>query len=282
LGEIFKKPLQCGPLHPFAVITKQALFCAFCGFQYTPTQFNDAYIWYDKYDSTVHSLKEIEKIHKESPLEFKNLREQIKEAMAYTYKIHFSVAEKYLAWFVKDFMETLSNNDCFKYIDIFKVINSYIKGKHFPEKDKGLEAPVPIIVVYLCLIPGTKEEKNKILDPMIQTLVTRYGKIASKIALRDWAGNVVKPRYSYQINDLIYIAGGNGDDKNEYVDAMKKVEKLGIKPINDVKKDPLYTDDYAFITGYEYEYKPKQVSSSLETALALLKTKLLQLAKQLK
>lgn len=283
LGNIFVKHPEY--LTPNCFI-KQAKFCAFCGLLYKPFEFNKAYSW-DRltfHKDAIFQLKEIQELHDKKIDDFKTLREQIKDAMAYTYKIHFSVAEKYLEWFVGDLVKVLSNHDCFKYIEIFKILPSYEEDTHFPKKNSMLEAPVPVIVMYPCLIPGTKEEKNKILDPMIQTLVARYKNIASKIVLRDWKNEVVKPRYNLQINDLIYIAGGNGDDKNEYVDAMKKVKELKIEPIKGVIEDPLYTDNYTFIRGYEYEYKPKKVQEkpALETALALLKAKLLQLATQLK
>jgi hypothetical protein len=56
---------------------------------------------------------------------------------------------------------------------------------------------------------------------------------------------------------LIYIAGGNGDDKNKYVAAMKEIKEKKIKPTEGVQEDQLYTDDYAFIKGYEYEHTGK-------------------------
>jgi hypothetical protein len=183
LGNMFVKPPQ--KEKTLKCIRKQALFCAFCGVLYNPSKFKKAYPWPNNTDfqDAVFQLKEIQELHDKKNEDFKKLRDQIKEAMAYTYKIHFSVAEKYLEWFFYDLMETLSNNDCFKYIQDLKVLDSYDKGTHFPKKNKTLENPLPIIVLYPCLIPGTKEEKNKILDPMIQTLVIRYGKVACNCSI---------------------------------------------------------------------------------------------------
>ncbi|MFC1842753.1 hypothetical protein ACFLYU_03800 [Candidatus Dependentiae bacterium] len=176
------------------------------------------------------------KFSKLSDKDFKGIQKEGIGAMGWRYKIHLQVKEEYLNSFVKDFTNFVLKDERCKYIFEFKYPRKV--GGIYKEKKNAM----PMVVVYVSLLPGSKKEKNKILKPIVDAIVERYAHVSKKIDLK------IPPRYSRKIKDFIYIAGGDGDDKKYYLWLIEE-DKL--------KRNLIYTKDYVFFKGYEFDYKKK-------------------------
>jgi hypothetical protein len=176
--------------------------------------------------------------HTDSPM-YSNFFKRYYKALSY--KIHLQIHPDYLVDFIIDFsffIKTICDIYAYKVFrgNFFDVYG----GKH-----------LPVIVIYPYLIPGTKKERNKILRKIILTIQERYGKVASRIGLRyehgmksDYHKENVCPRYNMKIDDLIYIAGGNGDEK-----------KRSYSTDEQAQQDGWSNKDKYFFKGFEYEHE---------------------------
>jgi len=209
--------------------------------------------------------------------EFKEMQKISIAQLSSTYKIHLQVAKKYFTSLVDDLFQLFSssadNRDSPLHdIKAFKITTEYKKSRY-------IEKAMPTIVLYVRLLYEPLEERNKILDDIINVFVTRYQHVANKIALRDDDGQAIRPRWNARINDLIWIAGGNGDDKKEYIHLLER---------DVLTRNTVYTDDFSFFKGYEYsparqgeEGVQEGALTRLKRALVLLKAKLMVLAQRL-
>jgi len=204
---------------------------------------------------------------------FDTFRKEAIAVLAHQYKIHLQVRQEYIVALVQDLLELIAGTkELNSYVVTFKIARYYQKGIHLPLDDQDTEfEQIPVIVLYIALIPGDKNKKQAILDSIVAPLVKRYGKIAGDIALKDNKGEAIQPRFNHKINDLIWIAGGNGDDKlwYQYYITSKKL------------KNTLFTDDYSFFKGYEYSVPSQEPVSLLSNTLQLLTEKLTLLAEAL-
>ncbi|MFH1832211.1 MAG: hypothetical protein ABH827_05440 [bacterium] len=167
-------------------------------------------------------------------------RQEIIDGLACRYKIHIQVKPEYCDSVTRIFIQMFSE-DRFDFITGFKVTKKYMRGYNYFNADGTVPAcPVPIMVLYVALVPGIKEEKNARLNNYVHALETIFTKKdTKKIALP------IAPRYNLKINDLMYIAGGEGWNKKIY--------------LNRGCKDALshiFTEELVFFKGYELEYKP--------------------------
>ncbi|MFH0898180.1 MAG: hypothetical protein V1855_01235, partial [bacterium] len=172
---------------------------------------------------------------------YEALKQEALEGMAYRYKIHLQIKPEYLESFVKDFAEFSATSPQCRCIEQLKVAPQIKRGLNYFNKD-GSEPKdaMPIIVIYVMLLPGTKEEKNKILNEIVHAIIQRYENVEDGIELK------IGPRFNRQIHKFVWIAGGDGDDKKVFKPLVDKNELRNL----------VYTDDYAFFKGYEFEYKP--------------------------
>lgn len=178
--------------------------------------------------------KKFELLHQK---DFIKIQEEALVASSGRYKIHFQIKQEYYKSFIEDFEKfMITNGECKKYLCAFKFL-----AKPFKNSDL-VDGSMATIVVYFVLIPGEKNEKNIIVKLVLDSIINRYGLVAKEIDLG------VVPRYSKKIKDFIYIAGGEGHEKWEYLKRLKAGEKL--------KKD-IFTDDMVFFKGYEIDYKVK-------------------------
>ena|GEM_PF-3087190 len=235
------------------------------------------------------------------------LRDEFIKSMGCGYKIHLQISPKYLFSFAIDFVKYLLHDKRLKTISAFKFDRLAIDLLFKDEKNflegyrtgtiknyKLCDGQVsPMFVIYVDFYNDSIFTRNRILDGVIDALIERYGKgkyINKKdngtieFALIKKEGDVgnYTPRLNKKINDLIYIAGGDYNPKEDY----KLLIKNGWLP-----KNTVYTDDFVFVKGYEYEYvstegwskdrKEKRYGTPIYNSLTLLKHKLLQLAEKL-
>jgi hypothetical protein len=177
-----------------------------------------------------------------------------------TYKIHLQVKNKYLDDFVRTLLDELRNPALYA-IYTFKYTSDPTRQVHRSRDEQGGMC-IPIIVLYIAksnhLIDN--EKRDKLIDPMLQEFIKFVDdfchQCVPKITLQDLAWPV-KPRFNKKINDVIYIAGGNGDykpipnefDEKCFLESGKykdtKCKKAGLEAIE-------YSDDLCFVKGHEY------------------------------
>jgi hypothetical protein len=190
---------------------------------------------------------EIEKFEKEyqahpiSAKEKKLLQHEVIESMAQEYKIHFQPKPEYLIDFVKELHDFMAHDVYGKYIFIMKVIPLFIRNHNVPgDKKTPLKAPYPIIVAYLPLIPGDKQEKNKLLANIINAILAHFRKSKFKDKLSEISLGIT-PRGNRHIKDFLYLAQGAYDDKKRF------------PPTPKYHCSNIYTEDMAFFKGYEFD-----------------------------
>jgi len=176
------------------------------------------------------------------------LQQEAREGMSYIYKIHLQVAEKYLTSFAYDFVSLLLTDQRFDYISRFKITPKY------RDQLKTDGTAVPVIVLYVGIMP--KASRHKVLNGMLTALTERYGHVAKQIALRDEkTKEVIKPRWNYKINDLIWIAGGHGDDKEKYINFLKVDQTTGKRRPKELP-DTVFANvgpyEKCFVKGFEF------------------------------
>jgi len=149
--------------------------------------------------------------------DFRRLKKDAMAGMAHRYKIHLQVKPNFLTSFVEDFVKFVLKDKSFDSIFAFKVSKDPTKLYH-----KREENPIPIIVLYVGLLLGTKGDKNKVLNQVIHAIVERYQNVAEEIALD------LRPRFNRQVvadNNLVWIAGGDGDVKKVYQKLLFTLER---------------------------------------------------------
>ncbi len=165
---------------------------------------------------------------------------EIKRGMAFRYKIHLQVKPEFFVSFLKDFFQFITTDKNCKNIYLVKATKGFRPGMNYPKKGKNLSCAPGAIVIYVALVPGDKDGKNKVLSPLVNAIVNRYKNWTKTLALD------VKPAFNEKINDLVYIAGGDRDCKRDYIGfLMSKKEPI----------DTIYTHGFNFINGYEYEHE---------------------------
>lgn len=174
------------------------------------------------------------------------LKQEIVDGCAYRYKIHLQVQKEFICDVVKVLLRLIENKEL-KHVCKFKVT-------FFPDRErhKNGDQAIPMIALYPVLLPGDKEFKNKYLRSIIKTLITKLAKYKDK-ALNP---NKVKPRWNKRITNLIWIAGGDGDDKKVAYEWLKDVRSDKFRNKLLEKMNKVYTEDMAFFKGYEYEHAP--------------------------
>jgi len=172
--------------------------------------------------------------------QLREIRKEVIEGMEHTFKIHFQVKPEYIVSFLNDFARLLKSDPRLKNIESFKVAKELKPGYHIPiGKNTFKVHPLPIIVAYLKLIPGSNEDKNKIIEPILDALIERYKDVSEELDLG------YPPRFNMEIWDFIWIAGGEGYVKEKYKRALDA---------HVLDRNNLYTDDFAFFKGYEFDY----------------------------
>ncbi len=161
--------------------------------------------------------------------------------MGCKFKIHLQVKPEYILSFINHFSKLLYIDSRLHSIKSFKVINpDYFSQEVFQE--------YPIIVVYIPIFyERDPVKRSEFLDSFIDAINDCYAEVISMIA---WTQT--EPRFNYKINDLIYIAGGEG--------YIKKLFQLTLKDEKDQEKAAkfasriscIYTSDFKFIRGFEY------------------------------
>lgn len=213
----------------------------------------------------------------------------VRDLLSFTYKIHLQVKPEYLYSFVSDFFmyftTKLSLNEniyCFKF-------TSTGGNNKYNQRIYSFNNNLPVMVLYIRPLSGPMAERQKVLDEIIFALIQRYGKYASTIALRHDDSNVVAARWNEKISDLIWICGGNGDDKESIrppskipvgILPMIKSLKEELKNVSDDRKiecqqkidtlTSIYTDDLHFVRGYEYDSSAAKRASALKETEALV------------
>ncbi|MFH1831408.1 MAG: hypothetical protein ABH827_01260 [bacterium] len=178
--------------------------------------------FYAKALSTFIKELEVNLIKEYSLLTSEELEKMHQEALrgvACKYKIHLQVDPEYLISFVEDLCVFFVQDPQAYLIPFFKVSSD----PFLPSRTRT-EDPVPMIVLYVCSIPGDAAEKHKILNPLVHAIVERYKNVAQEISLKRSDGSCVRPRFNSRVfegNDLVWIAGGNADDKIIYRALLK-------------------------------------------------------------
>ena len=93
-----------------------------------------------------------------------------------------------------------------KYINSFKVVYQVAPGVNYYKDGKEPEDALPMVVVYVDLIPGSRDEKNKILKNILKVIIKRYKK-----NLNNEECNIelnILPKFNQKIIGFIYLAGG--------------------------------------------------------------------------
>jgi hypothetical protein len=212
-----------------------------------------------------------------SGMTIEDAREEVLAALACRFKLHIQIKPEFLMSFVKDFMRfVLEDKNC-KNIYAFKVATKFIPGRnYFPKKGKKrkkLIHPPAIIVVYITLLPGTKEAKNCLLNKIVTACLERY-KAYDKYGKKGMALKIF-PRFSRGLfskelsSKAFFISGGDGDDKIVCFRISKEYKKNAKKDKSFLSEyDPIniYTEDLAFFKGLEFECKKaKEVSEEEES-----------------
>ena len=165
--------------------------------------------------------------------DYERIKNEARAAEGSVFKIHMQVKPAYLKSFVEDLSMYVSKDPRLKNVMTMKFAKN-------PFDVQIIERSMPIVVIYVNKFNGSAQQRDQIIRPIIDALRERYDKHIETIALKDLA-----PRHNRKINDLIYIAGGNGDVKDEYI----KLIRLGYIPRN-----TMYTEDFAFVRGYELNF----------------------------
>jgi len=177
---------------------------------------------------------------------FKGLKQEVLNGAAHRYKIHLQIKPEYYASFMNDFITFIKTNSHLRNIAHFKFTNSFKPGENYYKKRrKAPKNAIPIIVLYVCLLPGTKDQKNDLLQEIIQAIIDRYEDYLDEAHLP------IKPRFNRHIKGFIYLAGGDGDDKEELYIRRNEIRSRGYR-FSKIKKS-IYTKDWAFFRGYEYD-----------------------------
>ena len=168
------------------------------------------------------------------------------------YKIHLHINPKYLNDFTVKFADFIYENRDFLKIKTFKILQDWDKAQD------GL----PFVVVYLPTgYYPNKSDRYIFLDKYITWIQRFFDEWLPELALKysevkkleDLAAHVVNrlrekdeiyPRYSYKINDVIFLAGGDGDSKEKW-----HSDYFFAKDCND---RIVYTDDFCFVKGFDY------------------------------
>ncbi len=168
-------------------------------------------------------------------------QEEAVKIMGCKFKIHLQVKPEYIIDFINDLFELLCQDPRFNSVKTFKVIDA----NFFHEVERLKH---PIIIIYLPIFYESNEVKrSEFLDSFILPLTERYNKLISTIS---WTKS--EPRFSRKINDLIYIAGGEG--------FLKCLLKLKLDKAHDSESFTslterifhVFTQDFHFIRGFEY------------------------------
>ncbi|KKQ10849.1 MAG: hypothetical protein US22_C0051G0003 [candidate division TM6 bacterium GW2011_GWF2_36_6] len=166
-------------------------------------------------------------------------KQEARKAFGVRFKIHLQIKPEYINNFIYNFAKYYAENGLNFDISEFKYVSKYEEHNHTGE------AAYPMIVLYLYdRVFSNKSALNEHLNSRIDELNVFIDKYcsASHISRQDLAWPHA-PRMNYKINDIVYIAGGDADYKVYYKERWTTV---GI----------LYTPDFNFVTGFEYQYIP--------------------------
>lgn len=181
--------------------------------------------------------------------DFNIVMEDMRQACAYQYKIHLQVTNEYLIPMAQDlvyFIDTYLEN-----IGSFKVA----KWPDFEIHTRKDGRAIATIVIYPVYIPGTKEDKNEVLRPMVNALLERYRNIAADIA------SDVEPRWNLKVEEdnVVFIAGSAGGRKTFVDNIIKRLKANGkheVAKSAEKHVQKFYTPGKKFIKNYEYEHAP--------------------------
>jgi hypothetical protein len=161
--------------------------------------------------------------------------------MGCKFKLHIQVKPEYLIYFINDLFKFLSQTQRFYSVKTFKVIDPNL----FHEIERLRH---PIIIIYLPIFyESDAVKRSEFLDSFILPIAKRYENLVSTAS---WIKS--EPRFSHKINDLIYIAGGEG-----FIKCLlkSKLEELyNSKGFADLSARifRVFTRDFHFIKGFEY------------------------------
>jgi hypothetical protein len=167
--------------------------------------------------------------------EMENIKKEALAGAAQVYKIHLQIDYPYLINFLRDFIPFINNNKFGRVIEIIKV--SYDKIANQADQTSTL-------ICYLKPLAGTKEENNSFLQKLLQTIATRYKNLPKEAFVNEL------PRYNKKINDFIYLAQNNGDTKKMYKKILENKYFRG-------KIENVFTENFAFLKGYEFDQQIK-------------------------
>jgi hypothetical protein len=210
---------------------------------------------------------------------------------AVIYKIHLQVKQEYLFEFVTNLLKELEKPE-FPNIRTLKYAKFPRHIGHKSRDEGGGAAPIIVLYVVENVDLLDNEKRNKIIDPMLATLIEFVNDFCKQhkpaITIQELAWPVV-PRFNKKINDVVYIAGGNGQYKPKpSVEEYKEFLKTG-KYKNTVVHEPdigdvQFSDDLCFVKGHEYFTPAERVPhklANLKESLSSLKAKLQALTGQL-
>lgn len=177
----------------------------------------------------------------------KDFQKEVVEGLALTYKIHLQIKEEYLIKFFEDILDFISTDEIGQLIHQLKIIKKYMPGVVIPiDKNTPLKNPVPVIILYLEPVRGTRSEKNKYIARILNAILDRYKNCDPKEI-----GLNITPRCNRKINEFLYVAQGEGQIKARYYDNIKSEYTNPNKfsfPENNV-----FTDDFAFYKDYDFD-----------------------------
>jgi hypothetical protein len=170
--------------------------------------------------------------------EIETLKQAGMSVMASVWKIHLQVKKEYLISFIRNLITFLNDNTDMCHIHEFKVLRRYSIFENMVQQD-GFEN-CPTIVLYIERYLQNQQEVCAFFDPIIKALINRYQDVIDQIAFTGQPA-----RYSYKINNLIYLAGASSTLKKEYIDLLNA---------HYLPRNTVFSDDFCFVRGYEYTY----------------------------
>jgi hypothetical protein len=153
------------------------------------------------------------------------------------FKIHLQVKEEYMQDVLNRLTQLFNNNPALRGIQTFKVL----RFRYKPSTEARAER-LPIIVIYLPtgFYPKDYQQRHQLLNALVDPIVEEFKNDAEEISQNMW-----EPRFNHRINNMIWIAGGEGYNKS-----IMRGKSTHIYNIND--------GDMHFVQGMEYTYIPPE------------------------
>ncbi|MBF0206657.1 MAG: hypothetical protein HQK53_07185 [Oligoflexia bacterium] len=182
----------------------------------------------------------------------------IKQAHGYFYKIHLQVKPEFHLSLVADLLSYLSSHkELADKIPAWKCTNAY--NDYYQGENAHYS---PTIVIYVRPSTAGREDAHRILSTVLSGLLQRYSGVSNTIAFDNVSssapsaapvGAPIELFFNKKINNLFYVAGGNGDDKFYWNSEIVPLLGIGGKDVGG-NLAGIFTDpDLEWVDGYMYE-----------------------------